>query len=330
MQINYHTYSHKLSSKPKNGDAVTVFEIPEENLMVFLVADGVGSCPGDYKASDTSIEQFELRFRETCAERSRSGANKESITDRIKHTINKVNQHILSVEGYYSGMKTTLVAVVIDKSHKQLYYTSIGDSRLYRFDESTVKQLSKDEVKAVIRRKQEGTPITQGGAIVNAVGVTNVLGVPEVACEIKTMPIEKSSSFLLATDGFYSKITDIDVYLPKMHKTLYFKNQFHQLAQDVARQQDDDASAIVFRCMLEDDNELWKAQQELFDQLLHFIEIKDEKEALGVTNIITFGGYENSFEFYDLAIKRMRALDFNSGTLYSALVGLLRESRRSN
>ncbi len=321
MHIDHHIYIHKLSSKSKNGDAVTVFEIPEEALMVFLVADGVGSCPGDYKASDTAVEHFELRFRES--------VNKQNITDRIKDTINQVNEHILTEEGYYSGMKTTLVAVVVDRGHSQLYYTSIGDSRLYRFNENTVEQLSNDEVKAVIRRKQDGTPITQGGAIVNAVGVTNVLGVPRVTCEIKTVSIEKSSSFLLATDGFYSKMMDASIYLPKLHKTLYGATQFYQLAQDVARQQDDDASAIVFRCTLEDDNDLWKAQQELFDQLVHFIEIKDEKEALGVTNIITFGGYENSFEFYDLAIKRMRELDFNSGTLYSALVGLLRESRKS-
>lgn len=336
MHINNYTYSHKLSSKPKNGDAVSSFDIQDLGLSVFLLADGVGGCVGDYKASDTAVEQFELRFRETCAERSRRGVTKKekwddtmTISEIIAECIEQTNEDILSETGYYQGMKTTFIVAVVDQKNEQLHYTSIGDSRLYRIDEKTVEQLSKDELKAVIRRKQDGTPITQGGAIVNGIGVTNVLGAKPLQYNVETLSINKSSSFLLASDGFYDKMNDENVCLPKIHRTLYFENQLRHLLEDVQRQQDDDASAVFFRVIKDDDDQLWVAQNQIFKDLINAIDAKDEKKALNIVTNIAFSNYDNSFEFYDAAIKRMRILEFNSSALYSELVGLLRESRKS-
>lgn len=320
MTISQALFTNKLPSKSKNGDAVSSFDIQDLGLSIFLLADGVGGCVGDYKASDTAIEQFELRFRE----------NKEmNILDRIARSIELVNESILSETGYYQGMKTTFIVAVIDQTNSQLYYSSIGDSRLYRIDEKTVEQLSKDQVKAVIRRKQDGTPITQGGAIVNGIGVTNVLGAKPLQYHVETLSIDKSSSFLLASDGFYDKMNDENVYLPKIHRTLYFENQLRHLQEDVQRQQDDDMSAVFFRVIKDDDDQLWEAQNQIFKDLMTAIEAKDEKKALNIVTNIAFSNYDNCFDFYDAAIKRMRILEFNSSALYSELVGLLRESRRS-
>ena len=271
---------------------------------------------------------FELRFRENCVI-LRKSSDDINISQCISQTMEKVNHHILTETGYYQGMKTTLVVAVLDTTTATLYHTSIGDSRLYSITDKGIVQLSKDEVKAVIRRKQDGTPITQGVSIVNGIGVTNLLGARLMPYEINSIKITKSTSFLLASDGFYDKMIDADVCLPRMHSTVYFENQFKHLQQEVLRQQDDDASAVFFRVVLDADNEQWQYQKDLFEKLLHYIEIKDEKAALEITSIITFGGYENSFEFFDAAIKRMRALAFNSSALHSELVGLLRESRMS-
>ncbi len=320
MTVSQLLFSNKLPNKSKNGDAVSSFDIEDLGLSFFLLADGVGGCVGDYKASDTAVEVFELCFRES---------DEKNIPKRISNSIEEINNLILSETGYYQGMKTTLVVTVLDIKNSVLYYSSIGDSRLYRIDSTTVEQLSMDEVKAVVRKKQDGSPIVQGGAIVNAIGVSNVIGTKLLQHDVKSIKIEESSSFLLASDGFYDKMIDADVYLPKMHKTLYFDNQFRHLQEDVQRQQDDDASAIFFRIIKEEDNQLWKAQKQIFDNLLDAIESKDEKKAISITRTISLSQYDNTFNFYDTAIKRMRAIAFNSSALYSELVGLLRESRRS-
>lgn len=336
MTISQALFTNKLASKSKNGDAVSSFDLQDLGLSIFLLADGVGGCVGDYKASDTAVEQFEVRFRETCAERSRRGVTKngrrddtKTISEIIAKCIEHTNEVILSETGYYQGMKTTFIVAVVDQTNEQLHYTSIGDSRLYRIDEKTVEQLSKDEVKAVIRRKQDGTPITQGGAIVNGIGVTNVLGAKPLQYKVETLSIAKSNSFLLASDGFYDKMNDENVYLPKLHRTLYFENQLRQLQEDVQRQQDDDASAVFFRVIKADDDQLWAAQNQIFIDLMTAIEAKEEENALNIATNIALSNYDNSFEFYDAAIKRMRLLDFNSSALYSQLVGLLRETRKS-
>lgn len=328
MQLDYNLFTQKLSSKKKNGDAVSYFEIEDSGLKAFLLADGVGGCVGDYKASDTAVEQFEVRFRESVTKKEKRDEITK-VSEIIAECIDHTNVDILSETGYYQGMKTTFIVAVVDQTNEQLHYTSIGDSRLYRIDEKTVEQLSKDEVKAVIRRKQDGTPITQGGAIVNGIGVTNVLGAKPLQYHVETLSIDKSSSFLLASDGFYDKMNDENVYLPKIHRTLYFENQLRHLQEDVQRQQDDDMSAVFFRVIKDDDDQLWEAQNQIFKDLMTAIESKDEKKALNIATNIALSNYDNSFAFYDTAIKRMRFLDFNSSALYSELVGLLRESNKS-
>lgn len=328
MTISQALFTNKLPSKSKNGDAVSSFDIQDLGLSVFLLADGVGGCVGDYKASDTAVEQFELRFRESVTTNGRRDDTK-TISEIIAECIEHTNMDILSETGYYQGMKTTFIVAVVDQTNEQLHYTSIGDSRLYQIDEKTVEQLSKDEVKAVIRRKQDGTPITQGGAIVNGIGVTNVLGAKPLKYNVETLSIAKSNSFLLASDGFYDKMKDENVYLTKIHRTLYFKNQLRHLQDDVKRQQDDDASAVFFRVIKDDDDELWAVQNQIFIDLMTAIEAKEEEKALNIVTNIALSNYDNSFEFYDAAIKRMRILDFNSSELYSVLVGLLRESKMS-
>jgi hypothetical protein len=67
-------------------------------------------------------------------------------------------------------MKSTFVAVVLDKENSKMYYTSIGDSRLYSITNPETTLLTQDQIKAVIRRKQDGPPIIQGGIIVISKG----------------------------------------------------------------------------------------------------------------------------------------------------------------
>ena len=67
-------------------------------------------------------------------------------------------------------MKSTFVAVVLDKENSKMYYTSIGDCRLYSITNPETTLLTQDQIKAVIRRKQDGPPIIQGGIIVIAKG----------------------------------------------------------------------------------------------------------------------------------------------------------------
>jgi hypothetical protein len=114
-----------------------------------------------------------------------------------------------------------------------------------------------------------------------------------------------------------------------MHKTLYYDNFFRQLTKDVHQRLDDDATVVLFRVIKESDLKNRDNQQLIFDRLMETIDQKNEEEAINCCNKIDLMQYENTFAFYDAAIKRMLALRFSSGKLYNRLVAKLKVTRDS-
>jgi hypothetical protein len=86
---------------------------------------------------------------------------------------------------------------------------------------------------------------------------------------------------------------------------------------------------VLFRVIKESDLKNRDNQQLIFDRLIETIDLKNEEEAINCCNKIDLMQYENTFAFIDAAIKRMLALEFNSGRLYNRLVAMLKVTRDS-
>jgi len=163
--------SLKNPNKQKNGDFCQSDFLENENILLAVLCDGVGSNACDWKASQVGCNLFIENFKQN--------SNLE-ITQRITLAIQKVNLELVLETGACEGMKSTFSTVVWEIEKKQFHYVSIGDSRIYEYNESGITQISKDESKPIILRKKDGKPMIISGVAIVAEGVTNVIGSREL------------------------------------------------------------------------------------------------------------------------------------------------------
>jgi len=238
-------------------------------------------------------------------------------------------------------MKATFVVLLYDRKSKQIYYTSIGDSRIYQILSDKTIQLSKDQTKVIVRRKQDGTPITVSGSIVNAAGVTHVMGATPLDFEVKSFQINENTAFLLASDGFYSKIPDFDNTLINTLNEPNLDAAFKSIVNQVSIHQDDDASGIFVRFsdksknkiglkdVLEQNNQfsILELNQATSHLLQEAIENKNETQTIKLIAHINEHEIVLTFDLFDKLIKSMLYNNFNNSDIYQDLIVLLKKSK---
>lgn len=104
-----------------------------ENYLFVAVADGVGGLLRGYEAAEMTLE--------TLKPLNQAGMQR---TD-LRRNIESANQRVIldqNESGLENGMRTTLAALYIDE--QSAYIINAGDSRVYRFRNDQVEQLSKD------------------------------------------------------------------------------------------------------------------------------------------------------------------------------------------
>ncbi len=315
MILQYTSSSNKLSTKNKNGDNLKTLELKDENIAVFVVADGVSRCVGDYKASETAVEIFCKTF---------SNEKNAIIKSRISNAIDEANRIIINETGFYKGMKTTLVALILDFNTKKGYYVNIGDSRIYSINEHCT-QITKDETKSIIRKKKDGTPIVYAGAVVTASGVTNLMGINNLTYEIKELEINTTESFLLATDGFYSKVSETEII--EVANSVSIEEMFKQVCWNVFNRQDDDATAIFVRVVDDTKDSTLNNQMNLPNKLIKAIKEESAPQIEELLSDIETNNILLPFDFYDTTISLFMRTNLKDAKIYQRLIILLKKSR---
>jgi|GEM_PF-2798757 len=335
MNLEISKFSHQNPKKRKNGDFCEYKLLQDENLAVLTVADGLGGKPCDWKASKLSCQKFIEVFGKK--------VNKE-ISERIISSIKSINAEILSEVGLCEKMKSTFCVVVWDFNTNQLYYSSIGDSRIFQFSNNTITQLSKDEVKSIALRSKDGTPLIVSGTVVLSEGITNVIGSDSLSIEVKVKPDFDIEAIILSTDGFHGITSNLDTELVKMLSSLENLNssleQFYQKYKD---KQKDDMTVLVVR-KNNSGNDL---------SILKRILNNDKTDSIGNLELakVLIVGLENGVKEQDtfsikklLSIQEKRNLDlgkdnigkiislmikvnFQNGEIYQELLKMMRKSK---
>jgi serine/threonine protein phosphatase PrpC len=212
-------------NKTKCGDAYQIFDDTEEKLLILVLADGVGSCVCDWKASEMTCQKFVQYFTEN--------KNENNIPKRIIQAVEETDKAVLNEEGFCAGMKATFVGVVWDYAQGIIYHIGIGDSRIYSIEKETIRQISKDETATIIRKGKDGKPLIVSGMTVVSEGVTNVIGalVSVVVMQFEVENADGTSrnireGVLLASDGFYNCKSSFEdqVERKKTSNSAYGKN----------------------------------------------------------------------------------------------------------
>lgn len=187
-----------------NEDAFAVE--PEAGL--FLVVDGMGGHRGGAIAARTVAEDLPPML-ELKLDRMK-GRDTRSMRRLLRKTIIEQNTHVqreAGSESGYVGMGATLVLVLF--SGDRVYSANVGDSRIYRFRDGRLEQLSEDH-SLVSELIGTGQITPDEAADHSAQGViTQYMGMPEgVEPHIRSTALKPGDRFLLCTDGLTDLVSD--------------------------------------------------------------------------------------------------------------------------
>ena len=181
--------------RKSNQDALIV----EETMLLYGVADGMGGHNGGETASAGARDGLIEALR-----------GKEPSLDALREGITKVNADLFKQQAEdekLSGMGTTLS--VIWMSEHFVYLGHVGDSRVYRFREGKLEQMTDDHslvgelVRAGYLTPEEAENHPQKNVILRAVGTEEGIDV-DLAVEER----KPGDLWLICSDGLHGLVKD--------------------------------------------------------------------------------------------------------------------------
>ena len=188
--------------REKNEDSMLVCQ---PNL--FAIADGMGGCAGGEIASSSALNVFNKFLQ-------RNLQDEKNVAFALRKTISETNREIYYMANDsqdYKGMGTTLTAVYLENCHLA-HVVQIGDSRLYRYRDKKLLQITEDQT--LVAHLLETGKISEDEAkvhpkknlLLQAIGTERVVQ-PEVA----KLEIAENDILLLCSDGLTNMVSDTDI-----------------------------------------------------------------------------------------------------------------------
>ena len=195
--------------KRKNNEDSYLAKKYNDCVSLFIVADGLGGYLSGEVASKILVESVSKYIEENLSRIVE--LDEKKVCNMIEIALTFANEKIFKLEKTdekYKGMGTTVVLVL--KVMDKVYYTSVGDSRLYQFDDKleNICQITVDDtyVNELIRKnvitKEDAKTHPQRHMLTKAVGVVRHVNV-------KVELLEKSNGYLLlCSDGVTNMLKD--------------------------------------------------------------------------------------------------------------------------
>ena len=185
-----------------NQDAFAVkdpYSESEQNLkgIVACVADGVSCSDNSQQASHTCVTQFIADYYST----DKSWDVKQSASKVLNSLNNWLYQHN-ETDVRHNGLITTFSSLIIKSNTAHLFH--VGDSRVYRYRDNQLTQLSHDHSRSVYR---------QNTVLTRALGMDCHLDI-----DYQAVPLQPGDLFLLSSDGVHDYLDDdaLNGYLEKI------------------------------------------------------------------------------------------------------------------
>jgi serine/threonine protein phosphatase PrpC len=222
--------------KERNGDSLVWRHLEAESIVLLVVADGVGSHRCDWLASSIACR--------TAMDSFQGGSG--DVAERLSQSVLAAHTGIRNAQRECAGMMSTIVAVAWEMGSDRIWYTSAGDSRIYRFTACDMQQLTQDDRGQVLVRVA-GELVLGGGMPVFARGLTRALGQQsDLDVNIAISPFQAGESLLLATDGMHGNGAGAE-RLSGLLNLIDLTSALTELVSGCRSQFEDDATALVLR-----------------------------------------------------------------------------------
>lgn len=234
-----------VGKKRSNNEDSLFAKIYNKNVALFIVADGLGGYESGEVASSLLVEKISNYIEENV--QLITEYTEQKIKNVIHVAIMLANSEIYKLEKTdekYKGMGTTVVLIL--KVKTQLFYVSIGDSRIYHIPKTKNKitQVTVDDtyvnelVKTNVINEEEACTHPQKHVLTKAVGIIKNL---DYSVEI----FDKKTGYLvLCSDGVTNMVSSDEML--KVLQNVKFKKVADELV-DLANKNGgtDNISAIV-------------------------------------------------------------------------------------
>ena len=185
----------------RNDAFSTRVDLTNSDRYIMAVADGMGGHNRGDVASSDALHNLEFYFHDLP-----TGLSPESIKDKFEDWLDSIN-NIIDSKGrsdeQYKGMGTTLVGMAFYEG--QFYTLNCGDSRLYRFRDGDLTQLTSDHsLSNMLGSSQHSNVITNcigGGATSSFIDIVNI-----------TDDIKEGDVYMLCSDGLTDMLPDSIIY----------------------------------------------------------------------------------------------------------------------
>ena len=214
----YHFGKTDIGRKRKvNQDNFCICEI-SENVLLCAVFDGMGGHAAGDMASGIACDRFLTTVRDTLTAKLSEQSTLLELSDtqifnvlaKAKDIANTAVYEAAHEDPSLAGMGTTLAAVLINGN--DAYAMNVGDSRIYRADETGITQISRDH--SYVQYLIDIGEITEEEAKtnVNKSIITRAVGTEEsVEADTYTFTCD-GAGILLCSDGLSNHVDNDELY----------------------------------------------------------------------------------------------------------------------
>jgi protein phosphatase len=187
-----------------------LYELPSQRLASFgMVADGVGGSTGGETASRAAIESITFYVKETMNAFYAADENDEqeffaALEDAAQSCHRAVLERADATRQTSAATTLTLFIAV----WPSLYILQVGDSRLYRFRDGKLEQLTRDQTMA--QDLVDSGVLTKDKAAKSPLAhmLTSAMGGPAARPEVIRADLRLGDAVLLCTDGLTKHVSD--------------------------------------------------------------------------------------------------------------------------
>jgi PPM family protein phosphatase len=189
----------------------------DDELQLYVVADGMGGHAGGGTASRIAVETIDRKLRDLRASMPEKTSSTNLQDSAVPETIRSaVEQACLAIfakaqeEPELAGMGTTVISLMLDDAHA--FFAHVGDSRAYLVRGDLIQQISEDhslvneQIKAGMITPEEARHSRYRNIITRSVGFEE-----EVQVDVMGLLAEAGDTFLLCSDGLANMLEDTEI-----------------------------------------------------------------------------------------------------------------------
>lgn len=205
--------SSVLGTRPYQQDRAggCVFKTDRGNALFAVVCDGMGGMSHGERASEHCVRTLVHRFMT-------SPPKWKDIPSELKRAVRQLDREVADFRGENGaklGSGTTLAAVCL--RDRELFWASIGDSRIYLCENGTIRMLTRDhnyalQLEGMVRAgritPEEAVQSKKKEALISYVGIGNASLI-----DVSQSPVRLSEGcrVLLCSDGVTKLLSDEDI-----------------------------------------------------------------------------------------------------------------------